>query len=1159
MLAGDAAAAITADVSSPTVSTQCDTVVFVDAAVEELATVAKPIADGAELVLLRGDVDGVEQIRTYLEHRRGVRAVHIISHGSTGQVQLGSTTLAAETLSSQAENIRGWGTALTDDADLLIYGCDVASTPAGTDLVREIARLTGADVAASNDRTANARHGGDWELEYQLGTIESAVALTPQARDAFEGHLAIEIRAAGSYGNEEMELQIGDEVVASWTVTNTGLYSNQFESYVADIDGADINEIRINFVNAIYNPAQGIDNNLGVDWIRVDGVQYETEAPEVYSTGTWAPGVGIVPGFKQSEILHGNGYFQYADNSGSGDGSTIRIFASGDTGDEQMELQIDGVTVATYGSIPTGGDVYTFVADDVITADQIRVAFVNAEWAPGYDQNLLIDRIEIDGVTFETEDPSVFSTAGWAPGVGLTSGFLEQEKLFANGHFQFDAPPQTTATIEFQSDNFVVTENAQSVSLIVTRQGDLDQTSSVMYSVPGGFAVPGEDFTPVEDILTFNPGESTKTFSVPIINDDIGEGVETFTVALSDPVSASLGVNRTTIVTVVDDDNVNPPGSLNVQLPDGFISQRVASNVNFAGPTGLKVADDGRVFVTEKFGRIYVVENGQRVETPFLDLTSEVYSVGTSQGLAGFALDPNFSSNGHVYVLYTTSQNGTRFGRLERYTVSSSDANQIDTSTRLILIGTNASNGFPDGGDIHLVGDLKFGNDGSLLISYGDAAGNGDNNAALNSQNLDNLGGVIARVNPATGDGYASNPFATADLSDVRSKIWAYGLRNPYRFEVAADGSTNPDDGNPGTLYIGEVQYNNWEELNIARGGENFGWPYFQGNDPFFGNESPEDYTAPAVTFTRAEAKSSIGGAIIGEGTWPTSYQGRYLHADYVAGWIRSFALDEQGEIIGSSDFATGANGITDMEWDPGTQQLYFVALNQANNFQGELYAISYVGSNTNQFEPTEVSTGSDGVAFAVTTLGEVWRRDGSSWTQLPGNFEKVTVRNANEVWGLDSFGNLSQWDGVQWQSMPGQPLNDIGVSVNGDLWGVGATNNVLQRVDGQWVSIGGTLVDIEVDPDGVVWGVNPTGQIWKRAAGQWTRIGGTLTDISVGADGSVWGTNAQNEVWRRVGNGWEQQSIALHTISVTIDTDVWGVDPNGQIQRWDGVNWQVV
>jgi glucose/arabinose dehydrogenase len=462
MLAGDAGAAVAsstpalpaAEVSLPTAMVRSDVVVFVDSAVSELLQVAQPLAEGAELILLPAGSDGVQQIRDYLAQRQNVRSVHILAHGTAGQLQLGSVNLSADTLAEHANHIRDWSVGLARGADVMLYGCDVASNSVGRMLIQEIARLSGADVAASTDRTANVNHGGDWELEYQVGSIDSTLAISQQAIDAFAGHLAIEIRAAGSYGNEEMQLQIGNQVVQTWTVTNTGLFNRQFQTYVANIDGANVNDIRINFTNSIYDPSQNIDSNLGIDWIRVDGVQYQTEAPEVFSTGTWLPGIGITPGYKQSEILHDNGYFQYAGNTNTGNGSTIRIFASGDTGDESMELRIDGQTVASYSNVPTTGGVYTYVANETIDASRVQVALVNSVYQAGYDQNLGVDRIEIDGVTYESEDPSVFSTAGFVPGVGLTSGYLQQQKLYADGYFQYASadivePPPTNGLIGY--------------------------------------------------------------------------------------------------------------------------------------------------------------------------------------------------------------------------------------------------------------------------------------------------------------------------------------------------------------------------------------------------------------------------------------------------------------------------------------------------------------------------------------------------------------------------------------------------------------------------------------------------------------------------------------------------------------------------------------
>ena len=159
-------------------------VVFVDSGidgyqgfVEELLEAdARDDARRFEVVVLDRGSDGVVQITESLSRLRGVDAVHLVSHGEEAVLQLGSTTLSDQNLDAFARQIRGWGEALSEDADLLLYGCDLAASEAGRAFTGELARLTGADVAASVDRTGAAVLGGDWDLEHRVGVVETAVA-----------------------------------------------------------------------------------------------------------------------------------------------------------------------------------------------------------------------------------------------------------------------------------------------------------------------------------------------------------------------------------------------------------------------------------------------------------------------------------------------------------------------------------------------------------------------------------------------------------------------------------------------------------------------------------------------------------------------------------------------------------------------------------------------------------------------------------------------------------------------------------------------------------------------------------------------------------------------------------------------------------------------
>ena len=135
--------------------------------------------------MLDGDRDGLEQISEALAGRDNVAAVHIIAHGGEGVVQLGSNVFNADALERRALEIEAWQSALTADADILLYGCDVAASAQGQLFVDALARLTDADVSASDDATGHASLGGDWRLEYATGAIDVPVAPSASAQEAW--------------------------------------------------------------------------------------------------------------------------------------------------------------------------------------------------------------------------------------------------------------------------------------------------------------------------------------------------------------------------------------------------------------------------------------------------------------------------------------------------------------------------------------------------------------------------------------------------------------------------------------------------------------------------------------------------------------------------------------------------------------------------------------------------------------------------------------------------------------------------------------------------------------------------------------------------------------------------------------------------------------
>ena len=169
-------------------TTQRQEVVFVDSNIKDYEQLISGLKPGTEVVVLNANKDGLQQIADYLDGRSGIDAIHIISHGSEGQVLLGTSVLDTGSVQQRADDLAAIGDSLKADGDILIYGCDVAKG-SGQTLIQQIASLTAADVAASSDATGALSKGGDWSLEAQVGSLETA-SLWQDAAPGYDGLLA---------------------------------------------------------------------------------------------------------------------------------------------------------------------------------------------------------------------------------------------------------------------------------------------------------------------------------------------------------------------------------------------------------------------------------------------------------------------------------------------------------------------------------------------------------------------------------------------------------------------------------------------------------------------------------------------------------------------------------------------------------------------------------------------------------------------------------------------------------------------------------------------------------------------------------------------------------------------------------------------------------
>ena len=279
------------------------------------------------------------------------------------------------------------------------------------------------------------------------------------------------------------------------------------------------------------------------------------------------------------------------------------------------------------------------------------------------------------------------------------------------------------------------------------------------------------------------------------------------------------------------------------------------------------------LFVCEQEGKIRIVQNGKLLSAPFLDITKEVLKREgyDERGLLGLAFHPDYANNGKFYVYISAPAIPAEKGidhrsEVREYTVSKNSSLLADASTmRKVLV-------FDQPQSNHNGGDLKFGADGFLYISCGDGGGANDQHGEIgNAQNLSNLLGKILRidVNKTPYDIPADNPFVKTE--NAKKEIYAYGLRNPWRFSF--DRKTNE-------LFAGEVGQNKYEEVDIITKGGNYGWRPIEGLHDFKADDpKPVNPIAPIAEYQHPEGLSITGGFVY-RGKAIPSLNGKYIFGD---------------------------------------------------------------------------------------------------------------------------------------------------------------------------------------------------------------------------------------------------------------------------------------
>ena len=327
-------------------------------------------------------------------------------------------------------------------------------------------------------------------------------------------------------------------------------------------------------------------------------------------------------------------------------------------------------------------------------------------------------------------------------------------------------------------------------------------------------------------------------------------------------------------------------------------------------PVAMEVLPDDRILIVERGGDVLIAEEqGNSLSTSeYLSLSS--VSTNGEQGLLGVTIDPNFESNGYVYLYYTNEN--TDKNQISRFVHQENGGGLQSTAdpTTETKIWNSSIQG---DATYHHGGGLDFGPDGKLYLSTGEQF------TASRAQDLSSTGGKIIRINK-DGSIPSDNPYVNDGDPNTRGDVWASGLRNPFRAEW--DHQTN-------RFFVAEVGLDTAEDIHLGKAGANYGWPDCEGecSDPA--------YDDPVYTYGHDVGGSITGGDFYRGSQFPSEYEGAYFYGDYVSGWIKYLTFDSDGDVTGSHDFKSDANNVVEIDQGPDGS-LYYI------DISGSVHRVSF-------------------------------------------------------------------------------------------------------------------------------------------------------------------------------------------------------------------------
>ena len=410
--------------------------------------------------------------------------------------------------------------------------------------------------------------------------------------------------------------------------------------------------------------------------------------------------------------------------------------------------------------------------------------------------------------------------------------------------------------------------------------------------------------------------------------------------------------------------------------PSDFDERTLAGNLTM--PTGVAWTPDGRMLIAEKSGQLKLVPNGSSVAQQIYD-NGDGVNAYWDRGLLGVAVDSSFVANHYIYLLYTAELNpgdpdnsGPMVSRLTRFVLNANNT----LSSGVTILGTytggtcpapsNALDCLPSEGASHSIGTVRSAPDGTLYVGAGDGSSFSQvDPQALRTYNEQSLSGKIMHID-RNGNGLATHPFCASDtnLSDVCTKLYAKGFRNPFRFTLRPGGG----------LVVGDVGWNTREEVNvISAGGKSYGWPCYEGTIRTPGYQdlaacateyakegTGNAHVGPAYDYPHPPNSAVIGGPTYTGSTYPASYQDKVFFGDYAAGGLKHMNADGSGVTL----FGSGWAG-TDIQQDPAGNIAY-VSFGTPGSSDGSIREIFYSPTNRSPVARVSANPTSGSVPLAV-------------------------------------------------------------------------------------------------------------------------------------------------------------------------------------------------